>query len=312
MSDRPTIREIAMTDDGTAALRIVSFGEVLWDNLPSGPVAGGAPMNVALRLRSLGVRSDIITAVGNDASGERLRDLLRTSGVGTSFIQTCTSAPTGEVNVTLDASGIPSYDIVAPSAWDSISIDERNSMAVREADAFVFGSLSCRNEHSHDALLELLPQARYAVFDVNLRAPHYSIALVEALMTASDMIKLNDEELTILSADSGATDLRTNMRLLSERSGASMVCVTRGKDGAVVYSEGRFTEHPGFRVTVKDTVGSGDSFLAGFLAKRLNGAAIAEALEFACAVGALVAMHSGANPDIALEDITALMRSRGL
>ncbi|MFZ4620547.1 MAG: carbohydrate kinase family protein [Bacteroidota bacterium] len=285
---------------GTTA---VCFGEVLWDNLPDGAVAGGAPMNVAIRLASLGNRSGVISAVGDDERGEQLLSLLRTRNVDTAFIQKNSSLPTGEVNVTLDADGIPSYNIVSPSAWDQITVTEQSLNALRNADAFVFGSLACRNSTSKETLLRFLEEKPYAVFDVNLRAPFYSLPFVDELMQHSDLIKLNDDELRVVCSASGTDNIETNVRFLSERTGAEIICVTRGKDGAVVYSDEVFTEHPGFSVPVTDTVGSGDSFLAGFLSSMHSGNTIARSLEFACALGAMTATQKGANPEFTIDEI---------
>lgn len=73
------------------------------------------------------------------------------------------------------------------------------------------------------------------------------------------------------------------------------------------YQDGRFFHHSGYRVKVADTVGSGDSFLAGLTYKLLNNASPQEALAFACALGALVASHHGATPEISLQQINDFM-----
>lgn len=281
----------------------ICFGEVLWDNLPDGAVAGGAPMNVAVHLAALGHSSGIISAVGTDEKGEQLRQFLFSRGVDTALIQKHISLPTGEVNVTLDADGTPSYDIVFPSAWDQIVANEDSLATVSSADAFIFGSLSCRSDVSKKTLFHLLEQKRYAAFDVNLRSPFISIPLVNELMEHSELIKLNDDELRMVIGERGSSDMKMNIRSLSERSGAEIICVTQGKDGAIVYAEEEFFEHGGFSVSVTDTVGSGDSFLAAFLSSRQTGASIARSLEFGCALGAMTATRKGANPKFSNEEI---------
>ena len=159
--------------------RIVCFGEVLWDLLPSGKVAGGAPMNVAYHANQLGIITQMISKIGQDELGKHLIDFLDKKGVDTSLVQTDHNSPTGTVNVTLNSSSSPSYEIVSPVAWDYIHTSKANKTAVKTADAFVFGSLSARNEASRNALLELLNIAKLKVFDVNLRKPHYSKPLLK-------------------------------------------------------------------------------------------------------------------------------------
>ncbi len=281
----------------------ICFGEVLWDNLPDGAVAGGAPMNVAVHLTALGHSSGIISAVGTDEKGEQLQQFLHTRGVDTALIQKHISLPTGEVNVSIDADGLPSYDIVSPSAWDEIIAVDDAVTAVRNVDAFIFGSLSCRSNASKESLFRLLEVKRYAAFDVNLRAPYISIPLIDELMQHSDLIKMNDEELRMICGVSESEDMKEHIRSLSKRTGAEVICVTRGKDGAMVYADEVFFEHPGYRVSVTDTVGAGDSFLAGFISSISGGKSIPLSLEFACTLGALTATRKGANPEFSHVEI---------
>ena len=121
--------------------RIVCFGEVLWDFLPSGKVAGGAPMNVAYHATQLGIYAQMISRIGRDELGESLIDFLNKKGVDTKLVQTDDIFSTGTVNVVLDVSDSPSYEIVEPAAWDYIHLDSMNKAAVKNADTFVFGSL---------------------------------------------------------------------------------------------------------------------------------------------------------------------------
>ena len=154
--------------------KIVCFGEVLWDFLPSGKVAGGAPMNVAYHATQLGIYAQMISRIGRDELGESLVDFLNKKGVDTKLVQTDDTFSTGTVNVVLDANDSPVYEIAAPVAWDYIHVDLMNKNAVKNADAFVFGSLSTRNETSRNALFELLNLTRLRVFDVNLSCLLYT------------------------------------------------------------------------------------------------------------------------------------------
>jgi fructokinase len=85
------------------------------------------------------------------------------------------------------------------------------------------------------------------------------------------------------------------------------VIVTRGENGALINAQGSIFEHPGYKVQVADTVGSGDAFLAGFLYQTLEGVPVQEALNFACASGALVASYTGACPDYQQVEIRKLI-----
>lgn len=147
------------------------------------------------------------------------------------------------------------------------------------------------------------------VFDVNLRKPHYELNTIKELMEKADFIKLNDEEILELAPQLGSKGqtIEEHMKFLSGENLSKSVCVTKGKHGAVLLWNKEFYSNNGYTVTVADTVGAGDSFLAALLAKLLTNAHPQEAINFASAVGALVASKSGANPDIALEDIQKIM-----
>lgn len=284
---------------------VVCFGEVLWDIFPEHRVAGGAPMNVAIRLQSLGIEAQIVSRTGNDAAGTEILRLLKGKGVDTSLVQKDFSHKTGEVLVQVDENGIATYEIVQPSAWDFIEANADAEKAVKRSDALVFGSLACRNEVSQSTLLGLIELSNFRVFDVNLRKPFVDFTLIEKLMHQSDLLKLNDEELPLIvkALDCEETGLEEMMLFLAEETHTSMICVTRGKDGAVFLENNEFYNHPGFTVKVEDTVGSGDSFLAAFLYKLLSGADAPTALEYGCALGAMLARHKGANPEISNDEV---------
>ncbi|MEY4904746.1 MAG: hypothetical protein RLZZ292_2561, partial [Bacteroidota bacterium] len=246
--------------------QIVCFGEVLWDLLPTGKVAGGAPMNVAFHLNELGAASTMISRIGADELGIEITNFLKEKGIDIAFVQVDTSFPTGIVEVTLSESGQPSYEIVENVAWDNIKIEPKAIKAVREADAFVFGSLVARNETSKNTLLELIEAAQLTVFDVNLRAPFFSKELLHELMQKANIVKMNDEELEIISDFQGIEGTeKEKMKQLKKTYNLDLLVVTKGKKGAMVFFDAVFYENEGVKVTVQDTIGSGDAFLAAFL-----------------------------------------------
>ncbi len=287
---------------------IVCFGEVLWDLLPSGKIAGGAPMNVAVHANQLGLNASMISAVGDDELGEGITSFLTGRGLSTSTIQK-NEYQTGIVEVTLDEKGSPSYTIIQPVAWDFIRLTETAQKAVQEANALVFGSLALRNDISKNTLLSLQSLAKLRVLDINLRKPFYTESLVDELFEIADIVKVNDEELEMICGWFGQhADESTNAIFIKERYNLKGIIVTRGGNGAFFVDEyNNIATHGGFKVSVNDTIGSGDSFLASFITKWLNGETPAEALKYACAVGAFVATQKGATPVISEEDILKIM-----
>ncbi|MBU3012941.1 carbohydrate kinase [Polaribacter vadi] len=285
--------------------KIVCFGEVLWDVFPTHKKIGGAPLNVAIRLQSFGNNVTMISAIGNDELGKPILDFINENGINSKFIQVLNDFSTGEVAVTLDKKGGATYKIIHPKAWDKIAFTTEISEVVKEADAFVFGSLINRDEVSKNTLYQLLDFAKYAIFDVNLRAPFYTKEILVELMQKANFIKFNDDELYEISAFLGSTfsNLEQNIHFISEKTNTKHICVTKGEHGAVLLYNNELFYNSGYKIKVKDTVGSGDSFLASLTSKLINGSTPQKAIDFACAVGALVAQSEGANPIISEKEI---------
>lgn len=292
--------------------KITAFGEILWDNLPTGKVLGGAPVNLLTHLAALGADCSVISRCGNDADGAALREAIRRKHVAIDFIQTDPQLATSQVLVQLNDEGCAHYDIVYPCAWDKIQAGEAAKTRVAQSDVFIFGSLSVRDAVSRQALAELLPHASFKIFDVNLRPPHYQLAHLSDMMRQADFIKLNDDELHEIATALGSPyrSIEQNIRFIAEHTHTRQICVTLGKHGALYFCDGELFAHHGYRVTVADTVGAGDSFLAGFIHQYLQRKPPQEILAFACALGSLVASRHGATPEVSLAEIEAMMNPR--
>lgn len=289
--------------------RVVSFGEILWDKLPSGKVPGGAPLNFAYRLNSFENSLSIISKVGDDSLGKELSEFLNKNGLDTEHIQISKIYKTGEVNVSIDKNGIADYDILNPVAWDDISLNLKNIELTKNSSVFVFGSLICRNMTSRRTLKELLKIAPFKLFDINLRSPYYNMNLIEELMLSSDFIKFNYEEIEEISTiyiNKKAT-LENMIETISEKTKTKNICVTMGEKGACYYTNNSFYYQDGFKINVLDTVGAGDSFLATLVEGILNKTKPQEILKKACAVAALVASKEGATPTVSMTEINDLL-----
>ena len=289
--------------------RVVSFGEILWDKLPSGKVPGGAPLNFAYRLNSFQNSVSIVSMVGDDALGKELIEFLKVSGLDTKNIQISNIYKTGEVNISIDKNGIADYDILKPVAWDNILLNSKNIALIKNSSIFVFGSLICRNITSRNTLKELIKISPFKLFDINLRSPYYSMDLIEELMISSDFIKFNYEEIeeicTLYIKKKGT--LENMIETISEKTKTKNICVTMGEKGACYYTNNSFYYQDGFKINVLDTVGAGDSFLATLVEGILNKTKPQEILKKACAVAALVASKEGATPKVSMREINNLL-----
>jgi fructokinase len=272
------------------------FGEILWDTFGAEKVAGGAPMNVARHLAQQDAQVLFASSVGNDESGQGLIQFLKDGGLYSNLIQTDHNLPTCEVTVQLDAQGQATYIIPQPVSWDNIQITEALKDAAINASAIIYGSLACREATTRNTLLSVLNEtAALKVFDVNLRPPHYTLATIEALVAGADVVKMNEDESSLLIG--GNTDnLKETIIAFQKKYHPKTICVTRGEHGAIAWHNNVFYEHPGYPVKVVDTVGAGDSFLATFVNGLLAKKTMPAILEQACRIGAFVASKRGANP----------------
>ena len=294
-----------------------AFGEILWDCLPSGRHAGGAPFNVAAHLAQLGVSVSLISAVGRDPLGDEILKVAGDKGVNVEFVaRVRVGLPTGTVLVTVDANGNATYELVQPAAWDEIKVPAAALEAVAKAHAFTFGSLAGRSPYNLDQLDRLLAvKGPLKFFDVTLRPPFADPDLVMQLARRADVIKLNDSEVGRLALwlqtgemkqeemPQTIDDIARACAVISGLTKASRICVTMAEKGAALWEGGNVVTARAPKVVVKDTVGAGDAFMAGLMVGLTRGTDTHKVLEDASRLGAFVASHDGATP-LLPEEIT--------
>ncbi len=292
-------------------INVVCFGEVLWDIFPQHSKIGGAPLNVATRLQSFNNKVAIISRVGKDTLGDGIVAFLKEKEVNIQGVQTDTNYETGSVNVMLNDKGSASYDIIFPRAWDKIELEQQSIDLVKKSEVFIYGSLASRNDTTRETLYALLKMAKYKVFDINLRPPYYSIEVLTYLMNAANFIKFNDEEIFEIAKElkSETNSLEQTILFIAKKTNTKNICVTKGRHGAILYFNGTFYYNSGYQITVVDTVGAGDSFLATIINALQKNKSPQEALNTACAVGAIVASKEGANPVITNQELEIMLKS---
>ena len=290
-------------------IKVICFGEILWDVFPTHKTIGGAPLNVALRLQSFQNDVSLISCLGDDTSGDELRLELQKYSISSYYIQKDKEYKTSTVAISLDKNGSASYLINHPCAWDNIQLNSELKSLVKSSEAFVFGSLVARSNTSRNTLIKLLAISKFSVFDVNLRPPHYDLSSIQVLMNAANFIKFNDDEIIEISKSLGiqGESIEHTILYVATHTNTSTICVTLGEKGAILYYEKSFFYCNGYQVKVADTVGSGDSFLATLIDVLLKRKDPQLAIDKACAVGALVAKSRGANPMISKVEIDTIM-----
>jgi fructokinase len=284
---------------------ILCVGEILWDALPDGLFLGGAPFNVASHLRALGRETAFVSRVGDDQLGHEALRRMRARGLGIDLMQIDDSLPTGFVQVELGGTGEPDCEILEPAAWDAITLTDALDQHAEHADTLVYGSLAQRARTSRQTIRQLCEAEALRVFDINLRPPFVDPAVVGQSMEAADVVKSNDDELARLRDWFDLPDgLEAAVTDLADAFGARAVCVTGGSEGAWLWRDGSFWNHPGHEPdVVVDTVGAGDAFLAALLAGLLTDHDGEVVLNRANRLGAYVAAHSGALPDYTVDTL---------
>ncbi|MBZ5552728.1 MAG: carbohydrate kinase [Acidobacteriia bacterium] len=288
---------------------LVGLGEILWDLLPSGMQLGGAPANFAFHARALGADAVVASSVGADEPGRGILDHLDSLGLNHDYIITDPVHPTGAVWVNIDRNGNPAYVIHEHVAWDFLPLTRQWLGLAGRADAICFGSLAQRSEVSRTtirALLEKTSPNALRIFDVNLRAPFFTREVIETSLQLATVLKVSRDELPVVArllsmSEHGPILLNTIMQRYNLR----LIALTRGGEGSVLYSGGRSSDHPGYRVEVIDSVGAGDAFTAALALGMLKGYDLDRINDSANRVASFVCSQAGATPALP-EECTAL------
>ena len=277
---------------------VVGIGEILWDMLPSGKRAGGAPINFVYHAAKMGAEGYAISAIGNDVLGREIIRELKKNHI--THIITTNNYPTGRVEVELK-NGIPSYKIIEGVAWDHIRVTPQAIDVMRRADAICFGTLALRNAGSRDSIKKLLSFARpraIKFFDINLRGNYYSLSLIDELLQLATVFKINDDEIKIIRELFGINGSDDEVcREFIRRYNLDYLIFTAGEKYSVVYTKDDKSYLATPKVEVCDTVGAGDAFSGAFTYNILAGKSLREAHAEAVKISAYVCTKAGAWPE---------------
>lgn len=279
-------------------IRILSFGEVLFDSFGDTHMLGGAPLNLAAHAALAGAEVYLASAVGYDELGEKAVEGARALGVKTDHVTRVAEKKTGQCLVTLGEDGSPTYRLLSDVAYDYIAPPEGEE----SFDVLAFGTLALRGEHNRRTLEEILAAHSFdEVFtDLNIRAPFFSEESIRLCLSAATIVKISDEELPTVTRTLFGESLDPDASVA--RIGAAyprirLFLITLGERGSLCYTGERRYEMPITPTTAVSTVGAGDSFGATFLVRYLATRDIPAALRAASVVAAFVVAHRGAVPD---------------
>ena len=279
---------------------IIGLGEALWDMLPEGKKLGGAPANFAYHAGQFGLDTVAISALGEDKLADETIEALEQNGL--KYLMPRVPYATGTVQVTLTGEGIPTYEIKENVAWDNIPFNDEIKAAAKNCRAVCFGSLAQRNIVSRETIqkfLDATPADCIKICDINLRQQFFSKEILEESFKRCNILKINDEELVVVTRMFGYQDLddaKICEKMVKEYN-LQMLVLTCGTNGSHVFTaDGKHSFQPTPKVEVADTVGAGDSFTGSFCAAILNGKPVEEAHRIAVEVSAYVCTQNGAMP----------------
>ena len=287
-------------------MKVLSFGEILWDIYPDKKFIGGAPFNFAAHLAKHGEEIYMLSCLGKDGLGEEALLYLKEFGILTDFLSWSSVKQTGQCLVTLDENAIPSYDLKREVAYDYI--DCKNVKG--DFDVLYFGTLALRSNHNLESLSKLIKSQNFKeIFvDVNIRAPFYSYDSLNFCMNNATILKISVEELLTvakllsINAKNGYKDFAEQIR--ERYSNINIIVVTLGADGAYCYDckQDKAYSCESQKVEEASTVGAGDSFSAAFLYQYSRKKDIQFSLDYASKIAGYVVSKYEAVPDYNIND----------
>jgi fructokinase len=280
-------------------MKVLAFGEILWDIIKDEEFVGGAPFNFAAHSAQCGNEAYIISRVGDDRLGAKAIDLCRTFQVKSQFVQIDPNHPTGVVDVVL-AKGQPDYSIREDVAYDYIEAKGVEDLDDQAFDVLYFGSLAQRSR-SASALDWILENHKFpfVFYDVNIRKSLDHGRILKRSLPRCNIVKMNTEEVSVVSAALNVQDVSDEdvcHKLVETYPNINVIIITAAEKGCFVFYGGHFYYIPGIPVVVEDAIGAGDAFSAAFMNEYFRTGDPVGAASVANRVGGFVASRRGPIP----------------
>ncbi len=280
--------------------KITAFGEVLFDVYPGLKKLGGAPFNFIYHIKKLTGSGNFISRIGGDENGDEIFWFMRSNFMSTRFIQIDNEHPTGAAIANLDENKIPNWKIAEACAYDFLEPEERLlELIENNTDCLYFGTLVQRCEKSKRTLRSLFGKKKKYFCDLNIRQNYYSKEIIEESLKASDVLKLNDDELKLVNdllIKSDADEINL-AEIIAEKYEIELVCITQGERGAIIYLGGKTDYQKAETENVVDTVGAGDAYAAILCIGYLDGWDISKINKTACKFASDIVKIKGALPE---------------
>lgn len=266
-------------------MKILSYGEIMWDIYPDKKCLGGAQLNFAAHIVKCNEKAYLLSALGNDSLANEALSEIKKLKINDKYIKIIKDKQTGQCVVSLDKNKIPTFTILRDKAYDYLTINEE----VECFDALAFGSLPLRSQNNIDLLNKLIDSKKIKTIycDLNLRAPFYNRKTIDYCIKVSDILKISEVELDYICKSLlkvKTNDYNEAIKLLANQySNLKIVLLTVGEEGSYAYDVKKEKLHycKANKVKVVSTVGAGDSYGATFLVNYLKGLDILTCMKLA-------------------------------
>lgn len=279
--------------------RIIAFGEVVWDYLSSKRLIGGSAANIVYRCNLFGDKGDIISKIGNDKLGEEALNRLNDLEISTKHIQIDEDFPTGRVEVKYDENGSILYNVMPDVAYNHIEITPKILKLSSKADCIVFNPLPLYYGISRNTLREIISQANENVtifFDLKVFQHFFNKEIIEQFLQYSTIAHIKERDIDRLS-DELKIENKSIKRFCKDfiKKYELEVVILMSLDNRfyIFTKKGKQYKSKKYNIKIKDIVGSGMAFSAGFLHYYLNGKKIKKAIKFGSAASALNSTFEG-------------------
>ncbi len=277
-------------------MKILSFGEIIWDVYENEKFIGGAPLNLAAHCSKQGANSFMLSSVGNDDLGKDALIEVKNFNVKTDFVSVNNEKETGKCIVTLNKNGVPSYNVLTDVAYDYIKTPD--NIKDYQFDVFCFGTLALRSSENLETVKSILKKSniKKVYCDINIRPPFFSDETIIFALENTNILKISDEELHYIAEVCKCKELSD---ISQKYDNLEFILLTQGEKGATVYDckNKKAYSQTAPKVKVASSVGAGDSFGATFLCEYFKTNDISRSLKKAIKISAFVVSKKEAIPE---------------
>ena len=268
---------------------------------------GGCSINVAYTLKNLGIRSSVVSAIGDDSKGQMINNYLETNEFDTQNIRTIPNKLSGYCITLLDETGERTF-LTYKGCEDFFEIDMVNETQIKRTNYVYLTGYYLVNRDYHKDIIELMDKIVISggkiIFDPGPLIEYVDSNMILDVLKRTYILTPNKVELNILK---NSANTSMDFKKWTFENGVSFIIEKLGSEGTNIWSQNSNFYVPAYKVNVTDTTGAGDSFAGGLIYAHINNFEILEAVKFASACGAFTTTFTGPHGTFDINDIKQLI-----